>query len=282
MTTVPDLMADVILTSHASQAADAERNGAEFAGPEHISILGVPVSLVTVTSATQRILGWVKSRDAGRYVCVRDVHGVMLAQDDGALLKAHRDADMVTPDGMPLAFIARRRHPGMVGRTCGADLFAELLREGLPAGTRHFFFGGKPGVAEELARIAVTRNPGLIVAGTATPPFGPLSLEEDAALTRRVADAAPDIVWVGLSTPKQELWMADHRQSLPGAVLIGVGAVFDFYIGAVRRAPLWASNAGLEWLFRLASEPRRLWRRYLILAPRFVLRVALERRRGKR
>ena len=241
-------------------------------------ILGVPVSLVTVSSATRTILDWVGKGGTGHYVCVRDVHGVMLAQSDPALMAAHLQADMVTPDGAPLALIAKRRYPGSVARTCGSDLFESILRGGVPAGTRHYFFGGKPGVAEELARRVAKHHPEIVIAGTGTPPFGPVSATEDAELTQQIIAARPDIVWVGLSTPKQELWMAGHRDELPEMTLIGVGAVFDFYIGAVRRAPAWMSTVGLEWLFRLASEPRRLWRRYLVIAPHFVGKILFKQR----
>lgn len=238
-------------------------------------ILDVPVSIVGLDSAVAAIIGWVRQKQA-HYVCVRDVHGVMRAQDDPALMALHEDAGLVTPDGMPLVWLARRRGHAEVSRACGADLVNELCRVSVEHGYRHYFYGGKPGVAERMAAVLSGRFPGLQVAGTATPPFRPLTAEEDAEATARIVAAAPDIVWVGLSTPTQEFWMRDHVGRIPGATLMGVGAAFDFHAGDVKRAPRWMQKAGLEWLHRLCSEPRRLWRRYLVLAPRFVVRALRE------
>ncbi len=143
-------------------------------------------------------------------------------------------------------------------------------------GTRHFFYGGGPGVAESLAERLQARFPGLEVAGTHTPPFRPLSEAEDASVVRLINESRADIVWVGLSTPKQERWMAAHLGRLEAPVMLGVGAAFDFHAGVIARAPAWMQKSGLEWCYRLASEPRRLWRRYLVMAPRFGVLVVLQ------
>lgn len=238
-------------------------------------ILGVPVSRVDLAAAAETILSWAAAGEA-RFVCVRDVHGVMRAQDDPALLALHHEAGLVVPDGMPLVWLARRRGFREVGRVSGADLVEEVCRRSVGRGVRHYFYGGKPGVAERLAATLAARFPGLEVAGTSTPPFRALTFEEDAAAVVEIAAAAPRVVWVGLSTPGQEFWMRDHVGRIPGATLIGCGAAFDFVTGEVKRAPRWMQRSGLEWAHRLASEPRRLWRRYLVLAPRFVWRAAAE------
>lgn len=238
-------------------------------------ILDIPVSLVGLESAVNAICGWIAARQA-HYVCVRDVHGVMRAQDDNELLALHEGAGLVTPDGMPLVWLSRLRGHRGVSRACGADLVDELCRVSVKDGLRHYFYGGKPGVAGRMADVLAARYPGLQVAGTATPPFGAMTAEEDAAATAAIVAARADIVWVGLSTPTQEYWMRSHVGRIPGATLLGVGAAFDFHAGDVKRAPRWMQRAGLEWFHRLVSEPRRLWRRYLVLAPKFVVRVLRE------
>ncbi|MCX7060496.1 MAG: WecB/TagA/CpsF family glycosyltransferase [Gammaproteobacteria bacterium] len=236
-------------------------------------VLGVPVSTVNMPQAIDTILSWI-ARGQAHYVCVRDVHGVMRAQEDNQLLEIHHRAGLVTPDGMPLVWLSKRRGYRHVSRVCGADLVAELCAGSVAHGISHYFYGGKPGVAERMAEALVARFPGLKVAGTSTPPFGDMSAEEDAAATQAIVTSGAGVVWVGLSTPKQEYWMRDHVDRIPGATLIGVGAAFDFYAGDVKRAPVWMHHSGLEWLHRLLSEPRRLWRRYLVMAPKFVLMVA--------
>lgn len=232
-------------------------------------ILGVPVSCVNLGGAVETIVKWCLNRDA-HYVCVRDVHGIMRSRENTELMALHDKAGMVTPDGMPLVWLARRRGHTEVSRACGADLMDALCGASVSHGLRNYFYGGKPGVAELLADTLALRYPGLQVAGTSTPPFRPLAPEEDEITTAEIIQSAPHIVWVGLSTPSQEFWMRDHVGLITGAVLIGVGAAFDFHTGEVKRAPGWMQRSGLEWLHRLFSEPRRLWRRYLVLAPKFV------------
>lgn len=243
---------------------------------EATRVLGVPVSTINMTQAITVILSWIDNK-IPHYICVRDVHGVMRAQEDAALLDIHNGAGLVTPDGMPLVWLARWRGYSNVGRVCGADLVAELCAASIPNQIGHYFYGGKEGVAERMAAQLQARYPDLNIVGTATPPFGLMSEGEDQAVTDAIIATHAKIVWVGLSTPKQEYWMRDHVGRIPGATLIGVGAAFDFYAGDVKRAPAWMHHRGLEWVHRLVSEPRRLWRRYLVLAPKFVLLVG---RRG--
>jgi N-acetylglucosaminyldiphosphoundecaprenol N-acetyl-beta-D-mannosaminyltransferase len=248
------------------------------AGISATRVLGVPVSLVSLAAAVRIIIDWCWAGEA-HYVCVRDVHGIMRAQEDPELMALHDGAGLVTPDGMPLVWLARHRGHLEVSRACGADLVTELCAASVKLGLRHYFYGGKPGVAERLAAALKERFPGLQVAGTYTPPFRPLTPDEDAEVTAAIVAARPHVVWVGLSTPTQEFWMRDHVDRIPGATLMGVGAAFDFHTGDVKRAPTWMRSAGLEWLHRLTSEPRRLWRRYLVLAPKFLALVAREEMR---
>ncbi|KAA5603674.1 WecB/TagA/CpsF family glycosyltransferase [Blastochloris sulfoviridis] len=251
-----------------------------------LRVLGVPVSLVDMAGAVDTVTGWGRSGPA-KTVFVRDVHGLMLALQNPALLALHERASLVVPDGMPLTWVGRLRGFGSrIGRVPGADLMAEVCRASAGTGLRHFFFGGKPGVAETLVERLTQTYPGLQIAGTFSPPMR--SIEADAPLSPEEAreieiirQAAPDIIWVGLSTPKQEYWMMKAAPHLPHGVLLGVGAAFDFHSGLVRRAPPWMRDNGLEWLHRLASEPRRLWRRYLVLAPLFVVKVIEEQISGR-
>jgi N-acetylglucosaminyldiphosphoundecaprenol N-acetyl-beta-D-mannosaminyltransferase len=265
-------------------AATAGERMAKFAptGRDNIKttrILGVPISVVDMESAVAVIVGWAKT-GVSNYVCVRDVHGVMLAQEDAEFLAVHERAGLVTPDGMPLVWIARSREGSAVGRVCGADLVDALSAASEKQGLRHYFYGGKRGVAENMAATLQARYPGLKVVGAFCPPFGGVSKEEDEAIVCDIAAARPHIVWIGLSTPKQELWMRDHVDRIPGATLIGIGAAFDFHTGMVARAPVWMQRVGLEWFHRLISEPRRLWRRYLIIAPKFALLALREQING--
>jgi len=239
-------------------------------------VLGIPITVTSLDSASRTITAWAGDR-CGRFVCIRDVHGVMQARADAAVMAVHREAAMVTPDGMPLVWIGRRR--GLpVERTCGPDLIDRVLGDSVKSGLGHYFYGGKPGVAARLAEGFAAKYSGLKVVAAESAPFTDLDREALAALAARIEASAADVVWIGLSTPRQELLM-QRLAPLVGATLIGVGAAFDFHTGAVKRAPQWMQKAGLEWSFRLLSEPRRLWRRYLIMAPRFLIALAREKLR---
>ncbi len=240
------------------------------------SVLGVRVSAIDMRKALDFVDASIRG---GRraYVCVSNVHSIMECQRDPELLRVHNAAGMVTPDGMPLVWLGHAAGHRDVRRVYGPDLLLAACERSVARGYRHFFYGGGEGVAERLAARLCERFPGLRVAGSYCPPFGPLSAEEDAALLERIAASGADIVWVGLGMPKQERFMAEHLGRVSAPLMIGVGAAFDFHAGLKPQAPLWMQHSGLEWLFRLASEPRRLWRRYLINNPLFVLHVLLER-----
>lgn len=245
------------------------------AAAARVNVLGVGVSAVNMAQALEAIGGWV-SRGEPQYVCVSGVHGVMESQRDAALRDIHNAAGMVTPDGMPLVWLSRWSGARHVERVYGPDLMLACCQRFLTAGYRHFFYGGGPGVPELLAERLASRFPGLRVAGTFSPPFRALTAAEDDEIVRRIDESRADVVWVGLSTPKQERWMHAHHRRLRAPVMIGVGAAFDFHAGLKRQAPRWMQRNGLEWLFRLASEPRRLGARYLVNNPLFVGKVLLQ------
>lgn len=243
--------------------------------PERANVLGVGISVLTLDSAVGAVMGALASGRRG-YVCVTGVHGVSEAQDDPAFREVLNQSFLTTPDGMPMVWMGRLQGYSGIDRVYGPDLMLRVCQSSVAAGYSHFFYGGGPGLAEELADTLRRKIPGLRVAGTFTPPFRPLTPEEDEALVAKVSEARPDIFWVGLSTPKQERFMAEYREKLPARLFFGVGAAFDFHAGRLRQAPRWIQRSGLEWLFRLGCEPRRLWRRYLRNNPLFVMRAAMQ------
>ena len=238
-------------------------------------ILGVGVSAVDMPMAVATVRRWVQE---GRqnYAIFRDIHGVMQCQNDDELQRIHSNAGLVAPDGMPLVWLSQWRGQRQVQRVYGPDFMLEICRASIVAGERHFFYGGAPGVADRLAMKLKDRLPGLVVAGTYCPPFRPPTSSEEEQVVQLINRSHADYVWVGLSTPKQERWMARNIGRLQAPALLGVGAAFDIHSGIKRQAPLWMQRNGLEWAFRLMSEPRRLWKRYIYLAPKFVLLVAYE------
>lgn len=254
------------------------------AEPRRVEIAGLRVSAIAMPDALAAIERWIATRDR-QFVCITGVHGVIESRADPELKAIHDRAGLVTPDGMPLVWMARRLgHPG-TRRVYGPDLMRALTELSARRGYRQYYFGGGPGLAERLRDRLLARFPNLRVVGLHAPPFGPISPEDDEAMVAAINAARPDIVWVGLSTPKQEYWMDRHRGRIEAPVMIGVGAAFDFLAGTKRQAPKWMQRSGLEWLFRLGSEPSRLWRRYGQIVPRFLilasgqlLRHALSRR----
>jgi len=233
------------------------------------AVLGVAVDAINLPLAVAQLARWVNSRKA-TYVCFRDANGVILCQDDPELSAIHARAGMVTPDGMPLVWMLRWQGDKSVDRVYGPDLMTAVCEDMNLRAARHYFYGGGAGVAEKLATRLAERHRGLCVAGTATPPFRDLTPEEKTDVADLIKGADAQIVWVGLSTPKQERLMAELTQLLPHAVLIGVGAAFDFHAGLKPQAPLWMQRSGTEWMFRLATEPRRLAGRYARTVPRFL------------
>ncbi len=234
-----------------------------------VNILGVGVSAVNMATVLQTIGAWVDRREP-RYVCVSPVHSIMESQRDEQLRHIHNAASLVTPDGMPLVWLSRMMGFHDVEQVCGSDLMLSVCGHFTQQGYRHFFYGGTPHALQQLHSQLLKRFPSLQVAGTYAPPFRPLTPAEDEDVIDQINRAKPDIVWVGLGAPKQERWMADHVGRLHAAVLIGVGAAFDFHAGTKKRAPRWMQQCGLEWLFRLTMEPQRLWQRYLINNPWFI------------
>ena len=239
---------------------------------ERANVLGVGLSAINLRTGLDAIAHALQNKTKG-YICVTGVHGVMEAQEDDAFRGILNHAFLNTPDGMPMVWVGRRQGHREMARVYGPDLMLLVCEFTRTHGYSHFLYGGAEGVALELKRRLEERFPGIKIAGTHTPPFRPLDGDEERALLRQVSELKPDILWVGLSTPKQEKFMAEYVGKLDATLLIGVGAAFDFHAGRVRQAPRWMQRSGLEWFYRLLSEPRRLWRRYLRNNPRFVFRI---------
>jgi N-acetylglucosaminyldiphosphoundecaprenol N-acetyl-beta-D-mannosaminyltransferase len=232
------------------------------------------VHAVQIPDVVSQIQRWIRSDVKGRYIAVTGMHGIAESRSDSDYRRALDAADLVAPDGMPLVWLGRWHGHLLKRRVYGPELMETFCRETGPT-YRHFLYGGGPGTAERLAD-SLRQRYGIVVAGTYCPPFRALTDEEQRDVTSRIREVSPNILWVGLSTPKQEKWMHDNRRTIPVPVMLGVGAAFDFNCGKTRQAPSWMRENGLEWLFRLSSEPRRLWRRYLVSIPKAAALVLLE------
>jgi N-acetylglucosaminyldiphosphoundecaprenol N-acetyl-beta-D-mannosaminyltransferase len=244
--------------------------------PARANVLGVGISVINQTTARE-ILFDAARRGRRGYVAVTGVHGVTEAQGDPAFRGILNRALLCTPDGMPMVWMGQLTGHREIRRVYGPDLMLNLCEHSVGEGFTHFFYGGNTGVADDLKRTLENRYPGLAVAGTYCPPFRPLNASEREELRAIVDELRPDFFWVGLSTPKQEKFMAEYLPLLPGAkVFLGVGAAFDLLTGRVRQAPSWMQRSGLEWFYRLTQEPKRLARRYLINNPLFIGRAALQ------
>lgn len=237
-------------------------------------VLGVPVSVVNMRRAVDVAVAWARE-NSPRTIFVRDVASLMLAVDQPKFCALHGEASLVVPDGQPLVWLGKISSHSAIGRVAGADFVDAVCSATSRTDLTHFFYGGKPGVAEKAADKLRAKYPGLKIAGTLTPPMRDIDAtttfdESQLAELATIRDAHPDFVWIGISSPKQDYWMMKAAPLIGRGVFAGVGAAFDFHAGTVKRAPAFMRNSGLEWLHRLLSEPRRLWRRYLLLAPRFV------------
>ena len=225
------------------------------------NILGIQVSAVNMQLAVTQLDEWLlKSRP--NYACVTPAHSIMECYNHPELRPIFNGSGMTTPDGMAVVWLLRLKGHSQVRRVYGPDLMLAACEAGLGKGYRHYFYGGGPGVAEDLCSHLKSRFPDLQVAGTLTPPFRRMTPEEDRAAVAEINASKPDMVWVGLSSPKQEIWMHEHLGRISAPAMLGVGAAFDFLSGRKPQAPSWIQHSGLEWLFRLFSEPRRLWPRY--------------------
>lgn len=243
-------------------------------------VLGVPIDAVSITDAAERILCWARARES-RYVTICNVHVVVTANEDPDYREVIAGSDMATPDGAPVAWVLRKCGFSTQRRVCGPDLMWLLCERCAELGLAVYAYGSTEDTLRKLKERLGEVFPALRIAGSESPPFRQLSDAEVAAAVERINMSGAGIVFVGLGCPKQERWMAAHRGRI-NAVMIGVGAAFDFHAGTIQRAPLWMQRNGLEWLYRLCSEPRRLWKRYLTTNSLFLLGVARQLLGGKK
>jgi N-acetylglucosaminyldiphosphoundecaprenol N-acetyl-beta-D-mannosaminyltransferase len=239
------------------------------------NVLGVAMSAMDVPTATQAVLEACAQKRKG-YVCVTGVHGVTEAQNDEEFRRILNAAFLNTCDGMPLVWVGRSQIGAQTQRVYGPDLMLAIMEATRDGKFSHYFYGGAPGVADALREAMERRFPGVRIVGTHCPPFRPLTGEEEAALQAEVEAKQPDLFWVGLSTPKQERFMAAFLPRLATSVALGVGAAFDFHTDRMKEAPRWMMRFGLQWLHRLCSDPKRLWKRYAIIVPSFIARIFLQ------
>jgi N-acetylglucosaminyldiphosphoundecaprenol N-acetyl-beta-D-mannosaminyltransferase len=239
------------------------------------NVLGVDVEATDMAGAMIRIQEALRSRRKG-YICFANVHGVMEAQRNPDLAAIYSCALLALPDGMPTAWVGRAQGHKKMRRVAGPDVMLEVFRREEFSNYTHYLCGGKPGVVEDLRSTLSRRFPHARIVGTYTPPFRELSLLEREAFIMSVQEVKPDIVWVGISTPKQERFMNRFLPYLDTKLMFGVGAAFDFHTGRIKDSPNWVKVAGLQWMHRLLQDPRHLWKRHLLNNPAFLYRVAIQ------
>ncbi len=253
--------------------------------PQHmrkLNVIGAEISVTSYEEVVHLVGHWLSgSASAGenraKYICVTSVHGIVTARQDPEFRRVLNGADVATPDGMPVVWALRSFGANGQQRVYGPTLMLRLCEAAAECGQRVFLYGGLPEVLPALCEQLHHKYPELMIVGTYSPPFRRLTVTEDESVKRRIRDSGADLVFVGISTPKQENWMAAHQWDFPGKVLVGVGAAFDFHAKRVRQASAWMQRAGLEWFFRLLMEPARLWRRYLFVTPQFLPLWALQK-----
>lgn len=238
-------------------------------------ILGVYVSVINLSDAIYILRQWISDK-ANNYVCVTPAHALMDCHRDKQVRSVYNHAGLVTPDGMAIVWILKLLGHKQVGRVYGPDLMNELCRVSLQTGYKHFFYGNTDAVLSDLKDKLEEKYPGIQIAGSIAPPFRELTVQEDEEICKQISASGADILWVGLGSPKQELWMYHHQGKIDVPVMIGVGAAFDFLSGNIPQAPRWIQRSGLEWFYRFLQEPRRLWKRYLLGYPRFVVLIMIE------
>ena len=233
------------------------------------NVLNVPVDVIDWQGAIDQIFEWASVRES-KVVCICSVHSIVTARQNRAHAQNLMNADMVTPDGAPVAWTVKGKgHPDQE-RISGPDLMLKACQRAAETGEKFFLYGGTPASLSRLEEALRAKFPKLNIAGAFSPPFRDLTGEEDAAIVEKINSSGAEIVWVGLGCPKQEAWMHAHRGRI-NAVMVGVGAAFDFHAGVIKRAPLWMQRSGLEWVHRMAQDPRRLVKRYLVTNTIFVI-----------
>jgi N-acetylglucosaminyldiphosphoundecaprenol N-acetyl-beta-D-mannosaminyltransferase len=255
--------------------SEGQQVSKEMLIPGRANVLGVGIHSLDLPSAVGLMESAVVSGRRG-YVCVTDVRAIIEAQDNPAYLQILNNSFLTVPDGRPSVWVGRAQGFGRMEQVAGPDLILEFCKLSSQKGYSQFLYGGAPGVAERLRDVLSKRYPGLKVVGTYTPPFRPLNGQEEKEVTELVARLKPDVTWIGLGAPKQELLMAKYLNRFDTTLMVGVGAAFDMHTGQIKDAPQWVKRVGFAWVHRLIQEPRRLWKRYLMSIPRFIWAITLQ------
>jgi len=242
----------------------------------YLKILGIRINLVQIPEIIKHMSTWIENKDKGNYIVVANAYDVVIGKRDEKVNNAINSSSLSIPDGISLVFLARLNGYTVNKRAYGPDLMFEFLKLAEIKGYSNFFYGTTQETLKSLIINLKLKFPALKIAGSYAPPFRLLNVVEDREMVSIINSVSPDVIWVGLGTPKQQLWMYEHKDKLNVPVMIGVGAAFDFFAGVKLQAPPWIRDNGFEWLFRLITEPKRLWRRYLIDYPLFIYYVLVE------
>ena len=234
------------------------------------------IDAIQIPQVLQEMEKWIGEKNFGNYICISNMNDIAYGYKDEQIKKATNAASLSVPDGMSLVFLARLKGFDIKERVYGADLMQGFFKMAVQKGYRNYFYGGSEEALKGLTANVKKQFPQLKIAGFYSPPFRPLDKKEKGEIIDKINEVSPDVLWVGLGCPKQQLWMSEHRGRLKVPVMVGVGAAFDFLSGNKKQAPKWMRNNGLEWLFRLVKEPKRLWKRYLIGNTIFVWLVLKE------
>lgn len=260
------MMAIARIDNHSTAVAD-----------DSFTLLGIRIAATDMADAVKTVRQWVADGEPGRMVTFTTVHMVVESLNHPEFASVLARMDRNFPDGMPVVWAGRRAGKARMGRICGPEFMPAFCAASCGDGTRHFFYGGADGVAQRVADELTVRHPGMQVAGVYSPRFGEIPPEEDEQIIQMINRTQPDVIWVCLGCPKQEFWMASHRHRLNAKVLLSVGLAFDIVAGSKKRAPRAMRIAGLEWLYRLCQEPKRLWRRYTVYNTKFIYAYLLRR-----
>jgi N-acetylglucosaminyldiphosphoundecaprenol N-acetyl-beta-D-mannosaminyltransferase len=237
---------------------------------KYVNIFGSMIAVTTMNSVLATLAQWI-NEEKTRYICLANVHTVVTGVSDQLFRKVTNHSAMTLPDGMPLVWLAKLKSRNQIQKCSGPDLMSRVFETSVCQNYSHFFYGDTEETLLRLKEKLGRQYPGLRIVEMRSPPFRPLTAEEDRQLIAEINCLKPDIIWVGLGAPKQELWMSDHVTKFHASLMIGVGAGFKFHAGTVSRAPVWMQNAGLEWFYRLAQEPRKLWKRYFVTNTLFIV-----------
>lgn len=235
---------------------------------ERYNILGTNINVTNIEDTVNKIVKDINNIK-GEYICVSNVHTIVMGTENQHYKDIQNNSYMSLPDGKPLSMVINGKNPGTCRRVTGPDIMERLFEVSEKEGYSHYFYGSTEETLELLMKSVTKKHPKLRIAGAYSPPFRPLKDEEEAIIIKEINSIKPDILWVGLGAPKQEIWMHNHRNKID-SLMIGVGAGFDYHAGKIKRAPKWIQNLSLEWFFRLLQEPKRLWKRYLYTNIKFL------------